>query len=85
MNQALCSKALGLGVTIRKTGTTLGPKKGLLWGSNGGGWQLWGVDPYRLSSHTYPFPSMPCMLHWQHTRARPLPVGRVPKPHRPPN
>lgn len=37
VSRGLCSMALGLSVIIRKTGTVLASKKGLSWGSNGGG------------------------------------------------
>lgn len=74
MNQVLCSMALGLSVTIRKTGTTLAPKKGLLWGSNGGGWQLLEVDPLQAQQPRLPLP--------QHALYTPLAAHPPPPPAR---
>lgn len=76
VSRGLRSMALGLSVIIRKMGTMLASKKGLSWGSNGGG---------MLSSTACPFPGMPCTPHWQHPRPHPLPVGRMPKSHQSPN
>lgn len=73
VSRGLRSMALGLSVIIRKMGTMLASKKGLSWGSNGGG---------MLSSTACPFPGMPCTPHWQHPRPTPCPLVGCPSPIR---